>query len=90
MLSSLALLMIGEYQTPKSVEASYDDLVDIFERIEGFVQRAMVYTEIEQPIPAMTEVVVKIMAELIFVLALATKQINQGKLSKSHLSGKRW
>jgi hypothetical protein len=70
------------------VKASYDDLVDIFGRIEGFVQRVTIYTEIEQPIPAMTELVIKIMAELIFILALATKQINQGKLSKHSLSDK--
>ena len=48
----------------------------------------MIYTKIEQPTPAMTEVVVKIMAELISVLALATKQINQGKLSKHLLTDK--
>lgn len=48
----------------------------------------MIYTKIEQPTPAMTEVVVKIMAELISVLALATKQISQGKLSKPLLTDK--
>jgi hypothetical protein len=70
------------------VKASYDDLVQIFERIEIFVQRITVYTEIEEPVPAMTEVVIKIMAELLFVLALTTTRINQGKLSKSLLSDK--
>ena len=33
----------------------------------------------------MTEIVIKIMAELISVLALATKQINQGRFSTSVL-----
>ena len=47
----------------------------------------MIYTKIEQPTPAMTEVVVKIMAELISVLALATKQINEGKFSTLILDG---
>jgi hypothetical protein len=32
----------------------------------------------------MTETVIKIMVEILAVLALATKQINQGKLSASH------
>jgi hypothetical protein len=41
----------------------------------------MVYTEIKQPIPAMTEVVIRITAELLSVLALATTQMKQGKLS---------
>ena len=70
----------------KSVKESYDALVEVFECIEGFVRRLMVYTKIEHPIPAMTEVVIKIMAQLISVLALATKQMEQGKLSKSLLS----
>ena len=42
----------------------------------------MIYTEIP-PTPAMTEAIVKIMIELLSVLALATKQINQGRFSKS-------
>jgi hypothetical protein len=41
----------------------------------------MVYTEIP-PTPAMTEVLVKIMTEILSVLSLATKQINQGRFSK--------
>ena len=61
---------------------SYDALVDIFECIENFLTRLKIYTEI-QPTPAMTEIVIKILAELLGVLALATKQINQGRLSKS-------
>jgi len=34
------------------------------------------------PTPILTEVVVKIMVELLSVLALASKQIKQGRLSK--------
>ena len=34
-----------------------------------------------QPTPALTKTVVKILVELLGVLALATKQINQGRLS---------
>jgi hypothetical protein len=45
----------------------------------------MIYTEIEQPTLAMTEVVIKIMAELMSVLALATEQVSQGRLSMSVL-----
>jgi uncharacterized membrane protein len=67
------------------VRASYDALVDIFECIENFLRRLMIYTEIP-PTPAMTEVIVKIMVELLSVLALATKQINQGRFSMSILT----
>jgi len=45
----------------------------------------MIYTKFERPPFAMAEVVIKIMAELISVLALATKQINQGLFSESVL-----
>ena len=64
---------------------SYDALVDIFECIENFLRRLGVYTEIPAT-PAMSEVLVKIMIELLSVLALATKQVNQGRFSKPILT----
>lgn len=70
------------YQTAKYVRESYDNLVDIFECIGNFLSRLKIYTEI-QPTLAITEITIKIMVELLGVLALATKQINQGRLSKS-------
>ena len=66
------------------MKASYDALVDIFECIENFLRRLMIYTEIE-PTPALTAVVVNIMVELLSVLALATAQIRQGRFSTSSL-----
>ena len=61
---------------------SYDSLVDIFESIENFLIRLNIYTEIPPAqAPAMTLIVTKIMAALITVLALATKQMKQGRLS---------
>ena len=87
---SVALALSGELviivnvcacQTAKYVKASYDVLVDIFECIENFLGRLKIYTEV-RPTHAMTEMVIKIMVELLAVLALATKQINQGRLSK--------
>ena len=71
---------------------SYDTLVDVFKCIENFTSRLKIYTEI-QPTPVMIEMMVKIMVELLAVLALATKQINQGKLSTSRImsfDGNRW
>ena len=69
-------------QTAKYVRESYDTLVDIFECIENFISRLKVYTEID-PTPAMIETMIKIMVEILAVLALATKRINQGRLSTS-------
>jgi len=50
-----------------------------------FLKRLEVYTTIP-PTPLMTEVIVKIMVELLSVLALASKQIKQGRFSKYALS----
>ena len=46
-----------------------------------FLKRLEIYTTIP-PTPLMTEVIVKIMVELLSVLALASKQIEQGRISK--------
>lgn len=70
----------SKLQTAKYVRASYDALVDIFECTENFLNRLTIYTKIS-PTPDMTEMVTKIMVELLSVLALATKQINQGRFS---------
>jgi hypothetical protein len=75
---------IRDCQEAKHVRASYDALVDIFECIENFLRRLKIYSEIP-PTPSMTEMVIKIMVELLSVLALATKQINQGRFSMSVL-----
>jgi hypothetical protein len=63
----------------KGVVDSYDALVDLFESIEHFLKRLDVYTNIPSTV-AMTEMIVKILVELLSTLALATKQIKQGKL----------
>jgi hypothetical protein len=68
-------------KTAKYVRQSYNTLVDIFECIESFTSRLKIYAEI-QPTAAMTETVIKIMVELLSVLALATKEMNRGKLSE--------
>ena len=71
---------VRAWQTAKYVRDSYDTLVDIFECIENFTTRLKIYVEIKLT-PPMVETMVKIMVELLAVLALATKQINQGRLS---------
>jgi hypothetical protein len=56
-------------------------LVDIFVRIEGFFKRLESYTEVP-PTAAMTDVIVKIMIEVLSILAIATKNIKQGRSSE--------
>jgi len=64
------------------MNASYDALVDLLESIEHFLMRLDIYTPIPN-IPALDEMVVRIIVELLSTLALATKELNQGRPSKS-------
>jgi hypothetical protein len=62
----------------------YDALVDLLESIEHFLNRLDIYTRIPLRAP-MTDMVIKILVELLSTLALATKQIKQGISSESFL-----
>jgi hypothetical protein len=66
----------------KGVADGYDALVDLLESIEHFLRRLDIYTKIP-PTDAMTEIIVKILVELLSTLALVTKQIQQGIPSES-------
>jgi len=68
------------FQAAKEVDASQETLVDLFESIENFFKRLESYTEVP-PTDAMTEIIVKIMVEVINVFAIATKEINQSRTS---------
>ena len=56
-------------------------LVQLFERIESFFKRIKTYTEVP-PSPQLTDVLAKIMAEVLSILAIATKGIKKKRLSK--------
>jgi len=49
--------------------------------LASFLKRLDIYTNIP-PTPVMTDIIVKIIIELLSVLSLATKQIRQGRFSK--------
>jgi hypothetical protein len=73
-------------QTVKDVNTSYDAIVDLLETIEYLINQLDIYTRI--PLTgAVTEILVKIMVELISTLALVTKQIKQNRPSKFVLTG---
>jgi hypothetical protein len=69
------------HQVVKDVSASYDALVDLLESIEHFISRLDIYTRVPST-GAMTEIIVKIMVEIISTLALVTKQIKQKRPSE--------
>ena len=55
-------------------------LIDLFSRIERFFKRLESYTEV-QPTAAMSGIIVEIMVEVLVILAIATKEINQSRSS---------
>ena len=63
------------------MDASQDMLIDIFARIENFLKRLESYTEVP-PNDSMTNVVLKIMTEVPSILAIATKEIKEGRSSE--------
>ena len=63
------------------MRASYDALLDLFASFENFLTRLNIYVGIP-PTPVLTNVLVKINVELISTLALATKQVRQGRFSE--------
>ncbi|KAH9179167.1 hypothetical protein EDB89DRAFT_2239009 [Lactarius sanguifluus] len=66
----------------KDAMASYDTLASLFERMQGFLQRLEIYIG-TPPTPAMVEVLGKIMAEVLSVFALVTKEMKQRRFSES-------
>ncbi|KAH9031907.1 hypothetical protein EDB85DRAFT_1890930 [Lactarius pseudohatsudake] len=68
----------------KDVRASHDALVELFERIESFFKRFEVYTQISLT-AEMAEVFVKIVAEVLSILSIATKEVKRTRTSESFL-----
>jgi predicted transcriptional regulator len=54
--------------------------------MENFFQRLEVYIEVV-PTPEMMDLIMKIMVEVLTVLAIATKEIKQGRTSKLFMHG---
>jgi hypothetical protein len=69
------------HQAAKGVNASYDELADFLESTEKLLKPLDIYTQIP-PSPAMDDMVVKIMAELLSALAQTTKELTQGRRSE--------
>lgn len=67
------------FQAAKGVSTSYDALIDLFECSEQYLSRLKIFAEIPS---AMGEILIKIMVELLGVLALATQQIKLGRFSE--------
>jgi hypothetical protein len=68
-------------QATKDISTSYNSLIDLLESIENFLSRLDIYTKIPLT-AAMTDVIMKILVEVLSTLSLATKQAKQGRLSE--------
>ena len=66
------------------MRGSHDALIELFERIESFFKRLGVYIQISLT-AEMTEVFVKIVAEVLSILSIATKEVNRKRASKLFL-----
>jgi hypothetical protein len=81
-LSQPSPSMTSICQAADSVSSSYDALLELLQAISSFLQRFHVYTEKIPLSPLISDIAVKIFVEVLSVLALATKQINQGRFSE--------
>ena len=63
------------------MRTSHDALVDLFERIESFFKRLGVYTQVSLT-AEMAEVFVNIVAEVLTILSIATKEVKRKRASK--------
>jgi len=69
-------------QVAKHTDSSCDGLVGLVEFLGRFLRHVEIYTWIP-PTPAMDEIVFNIMVALLSTLALATKELKQGRSSES-------
>ena len=58
----------------------------MLESIELFINRLRIYTEMSHSMPAVDEIVVKLMVELISTLALVTRKLKKRRLRASFLA----
>ena len=72
-------------QAASGVTSSYDALLELFESLGDFLKRLEIYMAIP-PTTMMTDIIIRIMVEVLSVLALATKQIKLGRFSKSAIT----
>ena len=73
-------------QATNGVITSCDALAEMLESIEHFINRLRIYSETSHSMPAVDEIVVKLMVELISTLALVTRKLKKRRFRKSFLT----
>ncbi|KAH9164951.1 hypothetical protein EDB89DRAFT_2077428 [Lactarius sanguifluus] len=74
-------LVFSPAKVAKDVAASKDALAELFERIGFFFNRLESYTEVT-PTAAMTNIITKIMVEVLTIFGIATKELRRGSAKK--------
>jgi hypothetical protein len=69
-------------QAADAVSGGQDLLLGIFERLENIFKRLEIYIEVPRT-SGMTDVILKVMVEVLCILAIATKEIHQRRASES-------
>jgi hypothetical protein len=72
--------LMSPSQAVSDVRASHSAIIEVFERMEFFFLRLETYIEV-QPTTEMRDIIIKIMVEVLSILAIATKEINQNRMS---------
>ena len=69
------------FKAVKDVEASQGSLIELFNRIEYFFRRLEIYIGVP-PTTAMTDITAEIMAEVLIMIGMATKEVKRGRMSE--------
>jgi hypothetical protein len=69
------------FQVAKDVDARQGILVELLGQIEHFFLRLEIYTEVP-PTTAMREITVEILAEVLTIIGIATKEVKRGRMSE--------
>ena len=76
------ICVILSCQAVRDVVASHDKILHLFERIHFFLQRLNIHSGIPLTIE-LTELLGKIMGQLLCILALSTKAMTERRMSES-------
>ena len=71
-------------QAVRDVAASHDTILRLFERIHFFLQRLNIYIGIPLTIE-LTELLGKIMGQLLYILALSTKAMTERRMMSQYI-----
>jgi len=78
----MSICVILSCQAVRDVAASHDKILHLFERIHFFLQRLNIHSGIPLTIE-LTELLGKIMGQLLCILTLSTKAMTERRMSES-------